>query len=336
MNANARPSDDRLAPSDAFLNLTAQWNAATKLARASGRSSHDRTTPAAERERPLIGLISRLHPASDPLHPIFEKVLAGIRTELTGGDCDLLLCSTRTVMRDDGFRAVAVRQTIERGVRALIAWGMSNSGPEVAPILESGLPAMFIGNDVLGERAGFVMSANVEGSAMAVRHLYESGRRRIAHIAGTLNTRPGPDRLFGYRSELELCGLSAQPEYVEQGDYLHQSGYEAAKRLLALPEPPDAITCASDLMAIGAIVAIEEMGLRVPEDVAVTGFDDIDLAADLRPALTTVRQDAVAMGAAAARAIAEMLDDPEKAPQVAVVPVELVVRESSGAVRLGL
>jgi len=281
-------------------------------------------------ERLLIGLVCHLHPVSDLLHPIFERVLYGVRTRLTASDCDLLLSATRPVGAERDFRAVAVEQTIDHGVAALVAWGMSNKGPEVKPILNSGLPAIFIDNDVIGEHIGYVMSANVEGCAQAVRHLHEAGRRRIAHIAGTLNTRPGPDRLFGYRSELEALGLTVPPEYVEQGDFMHTSGYEAAKRLLALPEPPDAITCASDWMAIGAMVAIEKTGLRVPEDVAVTGFDDIELASVLNPSLTTVRQDAVAMGTAAAEAIVQMLADPASAPPVVIVPTKLVVRESSG------
>jgi LacI family transcriptional regulator len=83
-------------------------------------------------------------------------------------------------------------------------------------------------------------------------------------------------------------------------------------------------------MAIGAMVAIEEAGLRVPEDIAVTGFDDIALAAELKPSLTTVRQDAVAMGTAAAEAIVQMLADPSGTPAVVIVPTKLVVRESSG------
>jgi len=328
MSTTGSPNQERLEPSAAYELINTQASEALEWA-ASGMTGRTATTPSSP-ERLLIGLVCHLHPASDLLHPIFEKVLYGIRSRLTAGDCDLLLCATRPVGADKSFRAVAVEQTIGHGVAALIAWGMSNKGPEVKPILNSALPAMFIDNDVIGEHVGYVMSANVEGCAQAVRHLHETGRRRIAHIAGTLNTRPGPDRLFGYRSELEALGLTVPPEYVEQGDFRHTSGYEAAKRLLALPKPPDAITCGSDWMAIGAMVAIEEAGLRVPEDIAVTGFDDIALAAELKPSLTTVRQDAVAMGTAAAEAIVQMLADPSGTPPVVIVPTKLVVRESSG------
>ena len=329
MSPTESPNQERLEPSAAYELMSAQASAALELATA-GSVTDRRETPPHERERLLIGLVSYLHPASDLLHPIFEKVLYGIRTRLTAGDCDLLLSTTHRIGADNSVRALAVERAIDHGAAALIAWGMSNKGPEVKPILSSGLPAMFIDNDVIGEHVGYVMSANVEGCAQAVRHLHETGRRRIAHISGTLNTRPGPDRRFGYRSELEALGLTMPSEYVEQGDFRHASGYEAAKRLLALDEPPDAITCGSDWMAIGAMVAIEEAGLRVPEDIAVTGFDDIALAATLKPSLTTVRQDAAAMGKAAADSIMQMLDDPASTPPVVIVPTKLIVRESSG------
>jgi LacI family transcriptional regulator len=142
--------------------------------------------------------------------------------------------------------------------------------------------------------------------------------------------------LFGYKSELGRLGLPSVPEYVEEGDFFVVSGYEAAKRLLALPEPPDAIACASDAMAISAMAAIEEAGLRIPEDIAVTGFDDADFAVTVQPALTTVRQDAIGMGTAAAEAILRMLEDPEIAPPVVIIPTELVIRESSDVARLAL
>jgi len=325
--SEAGPSNlERFKPAAAYELLSTQADAALALATAVGRPD---ASPHAQ-ERLLIGLVSYLHPVSDLLHAIFEKVLYGIRTRLTAGDCDLLLCTTHRVGADNYLRAAAVEQATSHGVAALIAWGMSNKGPEVKPILNSGLPAMFIDNDVIGEHVGYVMSANVEGCAQVVRHLHETGRRRIAHIAGTLNTRPGPDRQFGYRSELEALGLTVPPEYIEQGDFRHASGYAATRRLLALPQPPDAITCGSDWMAIGAMVAIEEAGLRVPEDIAVTGFDDIELAATLNPSLTTVRQDAVEMGTAAAEGIVQMLADPSGTPPVVIVPTKLVVRESSG------
>jgi LacI family transcriptional regulator len=279
----------------------------------------------------LIGLISCLPPIPDLMHPVFEKMLLGIRGRLTANDCDLLLCATRSLGADESLRRGAVLQTIDRGVNALIAWGIARDDSECEPILSSGLPVIFIDNDVLDGRAGSVMFANVDGMAKVVNHLYETGHRRIAHITGHFETRPGPDRLFGYRSELDRLGLPSLPEYVAEGDFFHNSGFEAMRRLLALPQPPDAVACASDEMAIGAMAAIEAEGLRVPDDIAVTGFDDAKYAASVVPALTTMRQDALGMGTTAAEAILSMLGDPESSPPVVVIATELIVRDSSGA-----
>jgi LacI family transcriptional regulator len=332
--ANKTSSYDRgrLTPSGTFALLLEDAEEARGISMRADAMAERKTGEEIPR-RFMIGLISCQLPIADLRHPVFEKLLIGIRGRLTANSCDLLLCATRAIGADEELRRAAAEQTIERGVDALIAWGIANDDPEYAPILASDLPTMFVDNEVFEKRTGSVLSANVEGMVQAVRHLYDSGRRRIAHISGHFNTRPGVDRLFGYKSELDRLELPSKPEYVEEGDFFAVSGYEAAKRLLALPEPPDAIACASDGMAIGAMAAIEEAGLRIPEDIAVTGFDDADFAVTVRPALTTIRQDAIGMGTAAAEAVLRMLEDPEIAPPVVVVSTELIVRESCGAVQ---
>src|SRR5450759_2815323 len=118
--------------------------------------------------------------------------------------------------------------------------------------------------------------------------LYSSAASDVYKRQGLMLTRPAIDRLLGYRSELDRLGLEQRPEYVVESDFTPASGYEQMKRLLALPEPPDAVAAVSDLTAVGAIVAIEEIGLRVPEDIAVVGFGDSPFAPVMRPALTTV------------------------------------------------
>ena len=288
--------------------------------------------PAHERAagRYLVGLVTASWEVAEFDHPFFGPVFRGIRGRLVSAGCDLLLCGNRPFRRGDPTRAAALARTIERGADALIVWGLGWDDPEVEPILSSEVSVVFIDLDPIGRRAGYVMSDNVAAMASVVSHLHDTGRKRIAHICGPQNTRPGPDRLFGYRSELDQLGLPAPAEYIEQGDYYHHSAYEAAKRLLALPGRPDAITCASDTMAIGAMVAIAETGLRIPDDIAVTGFDDASFAAGMKPSMTTVRQDAAGMGTAAAEAILRMLESPDEPPPTSVVSAELVIRESSG------
>jgi|BarGraIncu01121A_1022015.scaffolds.fasta_scaffold06382_2 LacI family transcriptional regulator len=318
-----------LTPSSIYAALDNDFAAAEAL--------RERTDAMAERPahtriagRYLVGLVTAMYEVAELDHPFFGPVFRGLRGRLVAGGCDLILCGNRPARPDDPLRAAALERTIERGADALIVWGTGRDDPEVEPILKSEVPAVFIDMDPIGKRAGYVMSDNVGAMAQVVRHVYETGRRRIAHISGLQNTRPGPDRLLGYRSELARLGLPTPPTYVEQGDYYQRSAREACTRLLDLPEPPDAITCASDVMAIAAMVAIEEAGLHVPEDIAVTGFDDADFAASVKPSLTTVRQDAAGLGTAAAEAILRMLEHPDAPPPTLVLPGELIIRESSG------
>jgi LacI family transcriptional regulator len=330
MNNRLDPTKSgRLSPEKMLAVLRARDIAAFEFStRFETRAEKSTRDPA--RKRYLIGLITGLLPILDLSHPVFEKILLGVRSHLSANECDVLLCATLRIGTDVRLRRAAAVQAIERGVDGIIARGVAYGDPECEPILNSGLPVIFVDNDVIAEHAGSVMSSNVDAMAGVVNHLYESGRRRIAHISGHYETRPGSDRLFGYHSGLRRLDLPVPPEYVIEGDFFQDSAFEGAKRLLALPEPPDAITCASDSMAVGAMAAIEEAGLRVPEDIAVTGFDDADFAATVVPALTTVRQDPVAMGIAAAEALLRMLDEPDSVPPAILIDTELVVRESSG------
>ena len=175
------------------------------------------------------------------------------------------------------------------------------------------------------------MSENREGAALAVRHLHELGHERIATITGSLRTKPGSDRLDGYREEIERLGLEPRDEYVVEGDFYDESGYRGTRELLQLDEPPTALFAASDLMAAGALRAANELGVTVPGGLAVVGFDDIGLASLIQPQLTTVRQDMQALGEAAAEGLGRMIEDPDAAPVRQLVPTTLVVRASSGA-----
>jgi LacI family transcriptional regulator len=209
--------------------------------------------------------------------------------------------------------------------------GFDGSDPEIVKLAESPLPCVAVDADLGGPRTGLVMSENREGAAEAVRHLRELGHERIATITGALRTLPGAERLEGYRDEVARLGLPLRDEYVREGDFYDESGYRCTRELLGLDDPPTAIFAASDLMAAGALRAAHELGVRVPQDLALIGFDDIGLASLIQPQLTTVRQDMHALGEAAAEALSRMIDDPDAAPVRRLVPTRLVVRSSTGA-----
>ncbi|MGN6819823.1 MAG: LacI family DNA-binding transcriptional regulator [Sphingomonas sp.] len=164
-------------------------------------------------------------------------------------------------------------------------------------------------------------------------HLIAAGHRRIAAISGPEQNPHAIDRLKGYREALELAGIGYDPAIVRHGDFSMGSGVEAAKDLMALTPRPTALLCMNDEMAIGAIQALAAVGLDVPGDVAVTGFDDISFAAHSTPALTTVAQPADAMGAKACELLIDEIEGKEVEEKVHVLPHRLVIRESSGPPR---
>jgi LacI family transcriptional regulator len=285
--------------------------------------------PVERRGPQLIGIVSAVPDLPQAMHPFFGPVLSGIKARIVQARCDLFV-PTYNPPTPMGTDARAIERCYAYGTSGLIVMGVDPAAPDFAPFLESGRPIVLVDAQAIGGRIGYVMSDNVEGAASAVRHLHKLGRRRIATITGLMQTQPAIDRLFGYRSEISSLGLEERPEYVVEGDFYHGSGYEGAKQLLALAEPPDAIVTASDMTAVGAIAAIEEAGLRVPEDIAVVGYDDSPFAAAMRPALTTVRQNALGLGMAAADSVLAMLDNPDDPPPAVIFPTELVIRESCG------
>jgi LacI family transcriptional regulator len=269
------------------------------------------------------------HP--DLLHPFFQEVLVGIQHGAGERGYDLLLFATDEPGNGFGGRHSYARRAGHHGVGGVIAMGFDANHPEMRKLIAAGIPCIAIDSDLSGPRCGFVTSENREGAAQAVTHLHELGHERIATVAGPPATRAGADRLVGYRETVGRLGLEARDEYVREGDFYDESGYEATKQLLALEAPPTAIFAASDLMAAGAFRAAHELGVRVPDDLAVVGFDDIALAALIQPALTTVRQDTEALGRAAGEGLIQMIEDADAPPVQVYVPTRLIVRASSGA-----
>src|SRR5687767_935278 len=181
------------------------------------------------------------------------------------------------------------------------------------------------------------------GAQLAIRHLAKLGHRRIAYINGPRGWYAAEQRLIGYRETLSEYGIPFDPELVLEGNWEVQSAYPAARRLLELPERPTAIFAANDLMALGAIYAIQEAGLRVPEDIAVVGYDDREIASLSRPTLTTVHMPCYEMGQASTKLLLRLLEEQRESsdsPKLLDVPEsaeaikiqgQLIVRESCGA-----
>jgi LacI family transcriptional regulator len=210
----------------------------------------------------------------------------------------------------------------------LVVSGPLFDDPELADLVAEGFPIVIQGH-VPGSLAPSVDVDNTASSRLAVDHLLELGHRRIACITNApLAYTAAADRLAGYREALAVAGQPAPADLVEEGAYDASSGHRAMGRILERITP-EAVFAASDVIALGAIGALREAGLRVPYDVSVVGFDDIPLAAYFDPPLTSVRVPAYELGLAAGRALLDRIAGRD-VPARTLLPTELIVRASTG------
>src|SRR5690606_3330096 len=169
------------------------------------------------------------------------------------------------------------------------------------------------------------------GAKAAAEHLLGLGHTRIAWLGGAPSSRPSQDREAGFLDALRAAEIPLSDALRSAAGWRFEDGYRAAAAWMALPERPSAIFAASDLLALGAIQAIRDAGLQVPNDISVLGFDDIELAAESRPQLSTMRVERYEIGELAARLLIERIEGKRKLPLRVTVPTRLVLRQSSAA-----
>lgn len=182
-----------------------------------------------------------------------------------------------------------------------------------------------------GDDVPAIGATNWQGGLAATRHLLELGHRRIGVIAGPAGMMCSRARIDGYRAALETAGVAFDPALIREGTFHHESGHAAGLELLGLPDRPTAVFAGNDLQALGLYEAAREMGLRIPDDVSVVGFDDLPLARWVGPPLTTVRQPLVEMAEAAARLTLDLARGKKPATLRMDLATRLVVRSSTAA-----
>jgi len=215
-----------------------------------------------------------------------------------------------------------------RRVDGLLLWTSNDRGGHLNDGRLAGIPVVAVDRPVEGLLTDMIIVQNRMGSKKAVEHLIGHGHRRIAYIGGQEHLYPTRKRLQGYREVLREQGLE---EIVRMGAPDIASAADAMRQLLELPAPPTAVFAFNNLTTMGVLHALDRAGLRVPEDVAVAGFDDIELASLLHPRLTLVRQPAAEIGRRAAELLFQRLEGNSSAkPRRVVVEAELMVRESCG------
>jgi DNA-binding LacI/PurR family transcriptional regulator len=255
--------------------------------------------------------------------PFFARLLLGVKRELEGGPQLVVLM----VGKPEEWRATAdyLRGGHTAGVLLV---GSHRDHPLALVQAATGAPVVLAGRPLAEASLPYVDADNRGGARSAVEYLVNTGRRSIGTVAGPPDMGAGVDRLAGYRAAAEDAGLNTTG-LISRGDFSQLSGEHAMNRLLDRRPDLDAVLAASDLMAIGALRALRRAGRRVPEDVAVVGFDDVPIARRIRPRLTTVRQPIEDIGARAARELLNRVSGGQCADRGVVLKTKLIVRESA-------
>lgn len=262
--------------------------------------------------------------------PFFPHLLCGITQTCNSHQYHLLL----SLFNHPAGQEEMYRRVVHSGhLDGLLVASTRVDDPLISQLLEDLVPFVMVGRHP-DERVRYVDVDNVAAARMAVEHLVRLGRHRIGIITGPLSMTHVQDRLQGYRQALEAHRLPVEQALIVEGDFSELSGMVAARQLLS--RSVTAIFATSDMMAVGALKAVREQSLRVPQDVAVVGFDDVPIAAAVEPALTTVRQPIEDMGSMAADLLLNLLETPEDAQPPAhriILPAQLVIRDSCGALQ---
>ncbi|MGH2446047.1 MAG: LacI family DNA-binding transcriptional regulator [Candidatus Limnocylindria bacterium] len=256
--------------------------------------------------------------------PFFPRVLRGISDALARQEMQLVLLMPQ---------GRADEQRVERYLAAghtdgVLLVSLHGSDPLPMDLQRRGIPVA-VGGRPPGAGISYVDVDNRRGAGVAVQHLVDIGRRRVATIAGPQDMPPGADRLAGYHEALATAGRSSNEGLIEVADFTLEGGRAAMERLIVRAPDLDAVFVASDLMALGALDALRAGGRRIPDDVAMIGFDDSPLAVSALPPLSSVRQPIEEMGREMTRLLLHGVRHADDPPRRVILDTSLVIRQSS-------
>jgi LacI family transcriptional regulator len=256
--------------------------------------------------------------------PYFPQLLQGVSAVCNTRDYSVMLW-----LAEPDYEQRMITRILHNGlVDGVIVVSIPMNDSIIQSLIESKMPFILIGRHPT-EKVNFLDVDNMQAGRKATMHLVRLGYKRIATITGLQNQVAGYDRYQGYLKALQDSYHQVRPELVAEGDFTEEGGYNAMNRLLKYK--PDAVFVASDMMAYGAMRALREANLRIPEDVAVVGFDDNPASSKTIPPLTTVRQPISQMGSKAADFLINIIETGAQSTQKVILDTELVVRESCGA-----
>ncbi len=266
-------------------------------------------------------------------NPFFSQILAGISAGFAQSDVSVLMTDT-TVQHESGKSLVDYFLDSRIDGMICLDGGLTLDDLDHLAAHNVGDKIVFACEWVHGSDLPSVRSNNALGAQMAIRHLYDLGHRKIAHITGPQGNVLTRARREGMLSERQRLNLPARDDWIVRGDFSLQSGRDAAQKIAAMSDRPTAVFCASDMVAFGLISGLNGLGLSVPDDISVVGFDDIEMAEFSSPPLTTVRQDRNLLGRRAAQRLLERLKGGQTGSSdlnIDELDVQLSVRQSTAA-----
>lgn len=261
----------------------------------------------------------------DFTHPFFNEVLNSFKKQIGILGYDLLfLTNTKTGDEDYLSRCQAYQ------VAGCIIISGQDLEPSIDALDQSDIPCLGVDIKLTGKNSGHIMSDNYKLTSKVVEHFYLKGYRDLGYIGSSTLSSISNIRESGYRDAMEALGLTINPDWFVNGsDFFEQSGYDAMKQILQAETLPRAIFAASDLLAIGAMRAIEEHNLKIPDDIAIIGCDDIEACKYVQPSLTTMRQNKEKLGILSALMLYDLINNQSSMSSFVVEP-ELVIRNSCG------
>lgn len=261
----------------------------------------------------------------DIRNTFFPELIRGIEDTAHQLNYNLIICNTDDDIQKQNKYLDILHKRMVDGI--ILTASQEEQNQE---IFNSNLPLVLVDRDIpIGNPVGKIMVDNQKGGYMATSYLADKGCKNIVFLSGTQNSVPSKDRYLGYLKAMAEHGLNAD-KMEHFGNFKSEFGLEKMQQLLKQGQKVDGVFCASDVIAIGAIKAIKEFGLRVPQDIKVVGFDDIYFAQYLEPPLTTIAQPIYEIGATSARLLIDYIEDKtQDKDQVILLDTKLVERESA-------
>ncbi|MCK4258233.1 MAG: LacI family DNA-binding transcriptional regulator [Halanaerobiales bacterium] len=263
-------------------------------------------------------------------HPFVLQIISGFLDYATQKKFDTLLFGAQSLIEENSSLE---QMCFPRGVGGAVIMGIRRNDPILTKLQEINFPTVLIDNPLKGEKATFVASDNRLGASQAVEHLIKLGHKNIGFINGHKEAWVSIERLAGYKKTLQKHDLPIKEEYIFHGDFSKDSGKKGAGELITNHPETTAFFASSDLMAAGAMEELHGLGYKVPEDISIIGFDDMEYASHLNPPLSTIKQDKYQMGVEAAKKIIAMVEEKLDEVDPVYLKTELILRKSTGPAR---